>query len=320
MKNIGFLLLLSASLATAGDRLKQGNARVVLIGDSITGQSRNYTAGFAHQLDWALKQAYPGCQPNIVALGGSGMGVGAWVNVEKRARTEERFLDVKDIPVKAALDQPADALIIMLGMNDVLAPYVSDDPKSLEQWTAHYREFITALRARLKPSVTTLATATLCTEDVASPKNRMMDKLNAQVAQLATELNLLVLPTNETMRDVLQQGRRRKPDFHVTNDYVHPNAVGHIAVAIGMLRGLGETAAALLLAPLTTIQAADTPEPLVPVLQSFVDKKIAAGVVTLVANKDTLFAFCGNKIWKRKIQHHAMGAFTPWTAVKLTKL
>jgi len=35
---------------------------------------------------------------------------------------------------------------------------------------------------------------------------------------------------------------------------------------------------------------------------------------------DTLFAFCGNKIWKRKIQQHAMGAWTPWTKVIPSKL
>lgn len=35
---------------------------------------------------------------------------------------------------------------------------------------------------------------------------------------------------------------------------------------------------------------------------------------------DMLFAFCGNRIWKRKIQQHAMGAFTPWTKVNGTKL
>lgn len=28
---------------------------------------------------------------------------------------------------------------------------------------------------------------------------------------------------------------------------------------------------------------------------------------------DTLFAFCGNKIYKRKVKTHALGAFTPWT-------
>ncbi len=35
---------------------------------------------------------------------------------------------------------------------------------------------------------------------------------------------------------------------------------------------------------------------------------------------DFLYAFCGNKIWKRKVQHHAMGAFTPWAKVNGTKL
>ncbi len=35
---------------------------------------------------------------------------------------------------------------------------------------------------------------------------------------------------------------------------------------------------------------------------------------------DTLFAFCGGRIWKRKIQHPAMGAFSPWVKVNATKL
>ena len=37
-------------------------------------------------------------------------------------------------------------------------------------------------------------------------------------------------------------------------------------------------------------------------------------------DKDTLFAFCGNKIWKRKILQHATGAFSPFTKVAGTKL
>ncbi len=35
---------------------------------------------------------------------------------------------------------------------------------------------------------------------------------------------------------------------------------------------------------------------------------------------DTLFAFCGDRIWKRKVRVHAMGVFTPWTKVKGTAL
>jgi len=226
------------------DELNHGNARIVLVGDSITGLSRNAGSGFAHQMDWALKQVFPDCKPNLIALGGSGQGVGSWVGVEKTSRTEERFLDVKGIPVKATLDQHADVLVIMLGMNDVLAPYVVDEPESLQKWTDSYRDLIKALQTRLTPKVTALATPTLCAEDVHSPKNLMMGKLIERVQALAKEMNLLVLPTNATMQEVLRQGRKVKRDFHVTYDFIHPNEAGHLAIAMGMLRGLGVPEAA----------------------------------------------------------------------------
>ena len=50
------------------------------------------------------------------------------------------------------------------------------------------------------------------------------------------------------------------------------------------------------------------------------DRARVTGVCLGGQDKDTLFAFCGTKIWKRKVQHHAMGPFTPWTKVGGTKL
>ncbi|MEO6740918.1 MAG: SMP-30/gluconolactonase/LRE family protein, partial [Chthoniobacteraceae bacterium] len=50
------------------------------------------------------------------------------------------------------------------------------------------------------------------------------------------------------------------------------------------------------------------------------DRSRVTGVALGGKDKDTLFAFCGNKIWKRKVRQHAMGAFTPWTKVTGTKL
>jgi gluconolactonase len=44
------------------------------------------------------------------------------------------------------------------------------------------------------------------------------------------------------------------------------------------------------------------------------------GVAIGGKDKDTLYAFCGNKIWKRKIQQHALGAWSPWTKVVPNKL
>jgi sugar lactone lactonase YvrE/enterochelin esterase-like enzyme len=50
------------------------------------------------------------------------------------------------------------------------------------------------------------------------------------------------------------------------------------------------------------------------------DRARVIGVALGGKDKDTLFAFCGNKIWKRKVQQHAMGVFTPWIKVTPNKL
>ncbi|MCX7009130.1 MAG: alpha/beta hydrolase-fold protein [Kiritimatiellaeota bacterium] len=50
------------------------------------------------------------------------------------------------------------------------------------------------------------------------------------------------------------------------------------------------------------------------------DRSRVTGVCLGGSDGNTLFAFCGNKIWKRTIKQHAMGAFTPWRAVRGTSL
>jgi gluconolactonase len=46
------------------------------------------------------------------------------------------------------------------------------------------------------------------------------------------------------------------------------------------------------------------------------DRSRVFGVCLGGADGDMLFAFCGIKIWKRKIKLHANGAFSPWVGVK----
>ncbi len=50
------------------------------------------------------------------------------------------------------------------------------------------------------------------------------------------------------------------------------------------------------------------------------DRSRVTGVCLGGKEMDTLFAFCGNKIWQRKVKTHAAGAFSPWTKVNGTKL
>ena len=46
----------------------------------------------------------------------------------------------------------------------------------------------------------------------------------------------------------------------------------------------------------------------------------SVGVAIGGSEKDALVAFCTMNIWKRKIQQHALGAFSPWTKATPNKL
>jgi enterochelin esterase-like enzyme/sugar lactone lactonase YvrE len=50
------------------------------------------------------------------------------------------------------------------------------------------------------------------------------------------------------------------------------------------------------------------------------DRSRAFGVCLGGRDMDTLFAFCGDKIWKRKVRIHGIGAFSPFTGVGATSL
>ena len=50
------------------------------------------------------------------------------------------------------------------------------------------------------------------------------------------------------------------------------------------------------------------------------DRSRVTGVAIGGPQNDTLFAFCMSTIWKRKIQQHGMGAFSPWTKLTPNKL
>jgi lysophospholipase L1-like esterase len=174
----------------------------------------------------------------------SGWSVGAWLSLAKNEEKQKHDLDVKGIEVAAALSKPADVMMLMLGMNDVLAPYVSETDASLDQWQTNYRELISTLSAKLKPKVIGLATITPQTEDPATPKNRVMARMNERIAKLAAEFQALLMPTNAMYWETLNQARRTQPDFSLAGDRIHPGPTGHVVIARAMLSGLGEEKAA----------------------------------------------------------------------------
>jgi lysophospholipase L1-like esterase len=219
--------------------------RVIFAGDSITGIGEARDFGFVRVMREALEKTR-GITPTLVALGASGQTAGAWLDIEKRSRDQHFSLDVKapGHDVKDNLDAGADIVVIMLGMNDNLQAAITDDEASVTRWVKSYRQLIAVLRQRTRARTVALATVTMATEDPRAPKNVIMDRMNRALKSLAEEEGCRLLDTSKACWEVLDEGRRIAPDFHVTYDFVHVDAAGNIGIAMAMLQGLGESAAA----------------------------------------------------------------------------
>lgn len=217
---------------------------MVFVGDSITGQGGNHPNGWVAQIGKALKKQNAKNRQVLIPLGGSGQTVGSWRNVEKKSRGKSVILDVKKYDLQKELSQDADVLVIMLGVNDVHHGPLKDSAKRIDQWKRDYRELIAALRERISPRVIALATPTPYTEDPQSPKNKTMEIMVENLQAIASDEKCLVLPVRETAWEIRDEGRKRRLDFRISGDGIHPNGYGHQAIAAGMLKGLGQEKAA----------------------------------------------------------------------------
>ena len=239
---MALLCCVTGAAAEAQSVLRDGD-RIVVVGDSITGQSLGGN-GYVALIQEALRHANAATKTTVTPLGGSGHTVGSWIGVEKDSRLRNFNLDVPNVDVKKTLDEGADVIIVMLGMNNVLRPDMGNTPDDVARWTANYQTLISALRERTHPRVLALAAPTFCTEDETGSKNVMLDKLAEALNGLATNNDCVILPVRDAFRKMQREGRTYRPDFHATNDFVHPSPAGHLAIAMGMLDGLGEQSAA----------------------------------------------------------------------------
>lgn len=233
---------ISSVVCIIGISLSVHAERIIFAGDSITGLGERNKYGWGHLIREALTKTTK--DSDIILLGGSGQSVGSWTRIIKRSKKENFHLDARNFDVKKEFDAGADIVVIMLGMNDVIGPYVDNNKKAIESWAKRYQNLIDALKSRVKAKEIALATISMQTEDLLSFKNKLVDALNARIKKLAKANGCKVLPVSQEYKKVFNIGREVKPDFHITYDYVHPTKYGHMAIAVGMLKGLGKKKAA----------------------------------------------------------------------------
>jgi lysophospholipase L1-like esterase len=244
---IGWAQSASEPASQPASVLKPGD-HILFIGDSITGlgdreiTTQTRDTEFVPLIRQALAATHKDSKFELVTLGASGSTVGAWLNFFALAadpKQKEFTTDVPQFGVKATLAKNWDVVIIMLGMNDVLQPAVNDDKESLANWDASYARLIQTARDRLHPRVVALAQCTMASEDRDSAMNKFVDKLNEHVAATAKKTDCVFLPTDNEYKRMLHLGRFLRNDFHVMYDFIHPSMEGQIAIADGMLEGLG---------------------------------------------------------------------------------
>lgn len=238
--HITCILLLAASTAFAESLIKP-KARIIFVGDSITGQSVNRSDGFNHLLRWTLSQSFESNSvPELISLGGSGQGIASWINTAERSVEKEVFLDIKGVDVKSSLEKKADIMFFMLGMNDLLCPYVKPTTEDMDHWAANYIKLIENLRGRAKPDVIGIASIPLLTNAEDSPKDLIRKQLNKRARDIAEKRGFLYVETGEAMRRLQDRGRQLDPAFKLGSDFVHPGLLGHVAISVAMLEALGD--------------------------------------------------------------------------------
>lgn len=238
-KSLMFFALVSASA--------YGAERIVFVGDSITGQSRNSADGYANVIDaaFAATIADESERPVVVSLGGSGQGVGSWINVETASReNKQTTLDVAGVHVGENLDQHADRLVVMLGMNDVLSPYVPFTAEGCATWRERLDTLVAALVARATPDSVYIASSPPCTEVPEGPRNDFLRALALEAQSYCAANGYTFIPVHDEMCSLIREGRRMSADFRVTGDCVHPNSYGHALIAKLFLSAFGKSEAA----------------------------------------------------------------------------
>jgi lysophospholipase L1-like esterase len=206
-------------------------SRLVMIGDSVTDCERARPVGeglfgaigkgYVMMVDALLHGAYPAHQVRISNLGSSGNTVRDLAN-----RWQSDVIDLKP-----------DWVSVMIGINDVWRQF--DIPRQGETHVGlvEYEDTLDRLAARTVPVVKGLVMLTPfyiepLREDA---MRRRMDEYGAAVKRVAAKHGALFVDTQAAFDRLLQHNHSAA----IAWDRVHPNHLGHMALARAFLSAVG---------------------------------------------------------------------------------
>jgi acyl-CoA thioesterase-1 len=209
------------------------NATLVCLGDSIT-EARD---GYVKVMENLIHAGYPERNVKVVNA-----GIGGHKAPDMLARLQ------RDV-----IAHRPNVVTINVGINDVWHGFRDWEPArdypegdgpngvALEVYEATVGLLVDTLREATDAEIV-LVTPTVIGEDVDNPDNRANANLARYVAamqRVASARRAHLAPAHDDFVQAIRAGRSANPDFQLTTDGVHMNAVGNHVMALTMLAALG---------------------------------------------------------------------------------
>lgn len=207
------------------------NDKLVMIGDSITdcgrqrpvadGSSDALGNGYVSLVNAMLQATYPGWKIRVANMGVSGNTVR-----DLKARWQSDVLDLRP-----------DWVSVMIGINDVWRQFDRPYATELHVYPDEYEATLDELVRRTAPEVKgiVLMTPFYIEPNLRDPMRAMMDRYGQIVRRTAERHGTLFVDTQEAFDRILGH----LYPAALAWDRVHPNPVGHYALARAFLQAIG---------------------------------------------------------------------------------
>ena len=208
------------------DLLFQSGDKVLFIGDSITDCGRRddhgpFGNGYVSKIVELITAKYPERQIDYV---NRGIGGDVVEGLEQRWDAD------------VIVERP-DWLSVNIGINNASRQLTADLPTEeyLPKWEACYRRILSRVKEELGTELFMFEIFYIGT-DVAEPRPVPVDAYNKVIHNLANEFNARLVKTSEAFHHAVAA---RSGKLWTTQDGVHPNAEGHMLMALEFLKQTG---------------------------------------------------------------------------------